>query len=642
MRFRPLLLVALLSVPSLALAQAIVSPAVQEDASRGSARVLIRLRTPAQPEGRLASPGAIADQRARIASAQDGVAATLGPDTRLRRFRAVPWAAASLTAAQVAALTRHPSVAAIHRDVPVPPALAQSVPFVGAPVFWQVGYRGTGWTVAILDTGVDALHPMIAGRLVHEACFSSNEPADSATSLCQGGAETGGGAGAAQPCPSSVAGCNHGTAVAGIAAGGSTQLSGVAPAARLASIQVYSRFNNPGLCAPRQSPCVLSYTSDQIAGLEHVLEMAGAANANQIAAANLSLSGQLFSSQSQCDIAEGMPAFKDAVDNLRAIGVATVVASGNDGASTQIGAPACVSTVVSVGGSARSSDVLYGNGNRASFLSLVAPAEAITSPVPGGGFQDFTGTSMAAPFVAGGFALLKQVFPAASVTTLLTALRGSGILIPDSTGEQYPRIRLVSAALAVPGGVMQLPGAPQNPELVVAGNIVGFLWTPPLTGNGPTRYVVTAGSNPGATDIGTFNVGLATSISAAVGPGTYHVRVRAENYGGPGPATADQMFTIEAPEAPDAPSMLNANVVGRAVTLTWQAPTAGGVPTSYVIEVGSVTGGSELLVYDTQATVLGLHVGNVAPAKYYVRVRAKNAVGVSTATSNEVIVQINP
>lgn len=631
-----LTLVVCLAWPSVVAAQARVSPAVANDVTRGSVRVLVRLQTVTVPEGRLSAP-AINEQRSRIAAAQARVNAALGRPSSLRIFRTVPWLALELTAAQLAVLARHPSVAAIHKDELMRPSLAQSVPFIGAPVFWQNGYRGDGWTVAILDTGVESNHPMLSGRVIHEACFSTNSPMESATSLCAGGAPSGSGSGSAQPCASGITGCTHGTVIAGIAAGRSPQLSGVAPNATLAAIQVYSRINDVALCSPLATPCALSFTSDQVAGLEHVLDMAGPANAGHIAAANLSLSGSIFTSN--CDGAEGMPAFKDAVDNLRAIGIPTVVASGNNGAIDAIGEPACVSTAVSVGASFGDADVISGISNRASFLSLLAPGTDVTSSVPGGGTGTFSGTSISAAFVSGSWALLRQFMPDASVNTVLNALRSTGVPVPDSTMLSYPRIRLLEAAFSAVGGAPQPPGAPQAPLVMLNGNQATFSWTPPLTGNGPTRYVVSAGSQLGAADYGSFDVGLETGISAVVGPGTYFVRVRAENPIGASASTADQSFSIAAAPPPGPPSTLIAQVIAGTVTLTWQAPNSGGLPTTYVLEAGSATGLSDLAAVDLESTTPTIVINGAPQGTYFVRVRAKNAAGLSTP-SNEVTVWV--
>lgn len=617
-------------------AQVPVSAAVADEATRGAVRVLIRLQTSITPEGRLGAPSAVADQRQRIAAAQERISRALGGPARLRRFRSVPWLATEVTAAQLAMLRRHPAVAAITRDGLMRPALAQSVPFIGAPTFWQVGYRADGWMVAMLDTGVDGSHPALAGRVVHEACFSTTSAAENATSLCLGGAESALGSGSAPPCAASIHGCEHGTVMAGVVGGRAASVSGVAPNVRLTSIQVYSRIDNAALCQG-PTPCVLSFTSDQIAGLEHVLDLAGPSNAARIAVANLSLSGTRFATS--CDSAEGMPAFKAAVDNLRAIGIATVVAAGNEGDVSGIGEPACVSTVVSVGASLGDADVISGLSNRASFLSLLAPGTDVTSSTPGGGSGTFAGSSLSAAFVSGGWALLRQFMPNVPVSTLLSALRSTGAPVPDATGLIYPRIRLVEAALSANGGYPVPPGVPGNGSLIVDGNNVTFSWQPPSTGNGVTRYVVSAGTQAGASDLGSFDVGLTTSIAALVGTGTYFARVHADNPGGPGAATADQMFTISPPVPPAAPMLLTSQIAGTTVTLSWQAPVAGSPPSSYIVEAGSASLLADQAIFDTASPQSGVTVTAVPPATYYVRVRAKNAAGISVPSA-EIIVTV--
>ncbi len=334
-----------------------------------------------------------------------------------------------------------------------------------------------------------------------------------------------------------------------------------------------------------------------------------------------------------------MPAFKDAADNLRAVGIPTVVAAGNNGATNMIGEPACVSTVVSVGASVGDLDVMSGVTNRASFLSLLAPGTGIISSTPGGGTASFSGSSLSAAFVSGGWALLKQVMPQASVNTLLSILRSTGASVPDSTSLTYPRIRLVHAALAATGGALSPPGAPEHAQLSVTGTFATFAWDPPTTGHGPMRYVVVAGTVPGGSDIGAFNVGLNESIAAAVGPGTYYVRVRAENPGGAGPATADQTFTVEPPQLPGPPSTFASQVVGTTVTLTWQAPVSGGAATSYVVEAGTSSGLANLAIFDTGSSALQIVVTNVPSGTYFLRIRAKNTVG-GSVPSNEIVVVV--
>jgi hypothetical protein len=91
-------------------------------------------------------------------------------------------------------------------------------------------------------------------------------------------------------------------------------------------------------------------------------------------------------------------------------------------------------------------------------------------------------------------------------------------------------------------------------------------------------------------------------------------------------------------QAPDPPTTLTASVSGTTVTLNWMAATAGGPASSFVIEVGSAPGASNLLVLDTNSTATSF-VATGAPGTYFVRVKARNSAGTSVA-SNEVIVLV--
>jgi hypothetical protein len=641
MRLRFLVLV-LASLPASSLrvaAQPSISADLLNRLERSPARVLIQVAASALPEGRLPRADDVQRQRARLATVQDRVRRLLDRPSNARALRTVPWIAATVTRSELQRLLRDPDVIAVHRDVLMKPTLVESTATIHAPPVWSYGYTGTGWSVALLDSGVDSHHPFLADRVAEQACFSSTVPADSATSLCPGGASESMSPGSGEPC--SVQGCGHGTHVAGVAAGRDVAVSGVAPSARVISVQVYSRIDSPSSCSPDPSPCILSYVSDLARALEHVIDLAGPANERRIAAANLSLSFGVF--PSACDSSDGMPALKAAVDHLRSLGIATIAASGNDGATNGLGAPACVSSVVSVGSTFDGIDVIVSSSNRSAALSLVAPGSNITTSIPGGAFGTFNGTSLAAPHVAGAWAVLKQLVPAASVSAILSAMRATAVQVFDFAGT-YFRLDLGLTALLLNGGVPGPPGPPRQPAVSVSGNVVTLQWTPPAAGLA-TSYIVAAGSQPGAADLGVFDVGPVVSVSAQVFspndvPQTYWVRVIALNPSGQSPATADVPFTVPPPAPPPVPTGLAAVVSGTSVTLTWQTPAGGSVPVAHLVEAGGAPGLADLGVFDTGSPQTFAVFNGVPAGTYYVRVRSRTAMATSVASA-EIIVIVN-
>lgn len=383
----------------------------------------------------------LTDQHADLAGAAEA-------GTTLVSYDTVPLVTLHVDAAGLSLLQNEPGVVSVTEDLPVPPTLNESTLKIGSDKAAAAGRAGTGATVAILDTGIAAGHPFLSGRVTTEACFSSTDATYGATSLCPNGAIAQEGPGAADvatgPCAALGSACSHGTHVAGIAAGNGSGLTGapvrgVAPGANIVSIQVFSKFDSDNYCGAGGSPCVLSFTSSQIKGLEKVLALKKA-GAN-IVAANLSLGAGRWTSA-----CTGDPR-KSIIDSLLAEGVATVAAAGNNGYTDAVNAPGCVASAVTVG-STTDDDQLSTFSNRGPLLDLLAPGTSIVSSVPGGGYASKNGTSMAAPHVAGALAVLKQTYPAETVGGLVSLLATSGTPI-TYTGATTPRLDVGKAVTAV-------------------------------------------------------------------------------------------------------------------------------------------------------------------------------------------------
>jgi len=427
--------------------------------AKGQIPVILRLKTNFKAERNLSAAGIIA-QRKVIEDAGSAVVQSLVgmSATRVKNYQYVPFLAVTVTATALQALAKNPMVIEISEDVAVPPTLAESTGVVGANAAWGLGYDGSGWAVAVLDTGVDKNHNYLSGKVISEACYSTS--GGGATSLCPGGVASSTATDSGLNCPLSTDGCEHGTHVAGIVAGkdytpNGPGYNGVANGANIIAIQVFSPFTGSN-CTDYglSSPCVLSYTSDQMRGLERVYALRTTFN---IAAANMSLGGGQYTSN--CDD----NSLKANIDNLRVAGIATVIASGNSYYKNAMGAPACISTAVSVGATCDSAAAGFGctavddipnYSNIASFISLLAPGSLISSSTSGTNtFKSWHGTSMATPHVAGAWALMKQRDPSSTVSTILTELQNTGAVADDQrtagsvTGMR--RINVDSALLAL-------------------------------------------------------------------------------------------------------------------------------------------------------------------------------------------------
>jgi len=396
----------------------------------GPQRVIVGLNADFVPEGRLQAAAA-ASQRQEITNSQASLMASLAGLSAVEhhRFRYIPFLALEAGASALKRLASSPTVVSLEEDRPEPPVMFSSNSVIGSPDAWAAGYEGTGWTVAVLDTGVDKTHPFFATRskVVSEACYSSTVQPHS-NSVCPGGLGASTATGSGLNCPLDVEGCAHGTHVAGSVAGDdqSGPNFGVARSSDIIAIQVFSRVDNTQNFRPcANSPCALAYVSDQVAGLERVYELRNEFN---IAAVNMSLGGGDYKDPAECDSSQASR--KAAIDTLRSVGIATVVASGNSGSKDSVSTPACISSAVSVGATTDGDSVSWFS-NVADFLNLLAPGSSITSSVPGGGVSTWDGTSMATPHVAGAWAVLKEKAPAADVATILAALRDTGTPVDD-------------------------------------------------------------------------------------------------------------------------------------------------------------------------------------------------------------------
>jgi subtilisin family serine protease len=429
----------LLTLPKLAFGDVVPASLRARALAEGSVRVLVTVDAAPTPARQIHRGPTRAFHRRSISSAQLDVLARLVPGgvRRTRTFSDLPLLALDANPSVLDALEASARVLAVEEDMPLQPQLVSSVPVIGGDDASNAGFDGSGWAVAVIDTGVDSSHLFLAGKVVAEACFSTSRD-------CPNGRATQVGPGAGAPCDYSSE-CVHGTLVAGAAAGyleGGVQ--GVAPAAELIAVQVSSQAT--GSICPSQSedPCQLAYTSDVLAGLEYVAQLA---NSFAIGAVNVSLGSGLYSSSRSCDNANR--AWKTAIDTLRDLDIATVASAGNNESSNGMTAPACISSAVGVG-AVDDRDEIWSGSNSDSMLDLLAPGVFIRSSVPTSYFPDGwatrTGTSLAAPHVSGAWALARQADPEAGVSDILAVLQDTGLpLLDDRNGLTRTRIAIDEA-----------------------------------------------------------------------------------------------------------------------------------------------------------------------------------------------------
>ncbi len=384
--------------------------------------------------------------------------------TENRRYDSIPFVALRASAQAISALQASPHVLGIEEDVLTTlepatsssatpkaqadaPQLNNTVNIIGASTAWSWGFTGQGWYVAIVDTGIRKTHQFFTGKSVVEACFSLGGDGVGPAGDCPNGSTSMTGPGSAVHYPSSYEGFDHGTHVAGIATGNYGSLAGVAKNADIIAIQVFSKFSDG---------TVKSYESDQLAGLNYLYSIRGS---YRVASANMSLGGGAYSTA--CD----SKSQKAAIDNLRAAGIATAIATGNDGTCGTIGSPGCISSAIAVGSSTDSDGESDFNNWSATLQKLFAPGSQIYSStgVSDTSYASWNGTSMATPHVAGAWALLKSVMATGSVNDFLAALRNTGVPITsvcDARRTPIPRIRVDLAIASLPRFTLTIQATP--------------------------------------------------------------------------------------------------------------------------------------------------------------------------------------
>lgn len=376
-----------------------------------------------------------------VLSLRESVVDSLEGAAEIEPWGRGPVFAAEIDRAELERLSRDPRVRAISIDRGGEGALLESVPLIGADLVHAQGFDGRGVTVAVLDSGIDAANPDFAGRIAAQRCFCDN--LDGSGCCPNGDTEMSSGNAARDD-------NGHGTHVSGIVAGnGATAPRGIAPGARIVAVKVLD-----------ENRTFRSFTQ-----IFRALEWI-ANERPDVKVINMSLGSWSVFEPSECEtnaIAIGM---HDLIATLRSRGVLIAASSGNQSSAVGTTMPACMGDVLGIGatydGPANPQPVCEqtsaGRDDMACFtnssgaIDLLAPGAVITATARGGGFTSMSGTSMAAPHVAGALALMQQV-SAGTVTAnqAETILKTTGHPIRDPrNGLAFPRLDVAAAIAATP------------------------------------------------------------------------------------------------------------------------------------------------------------------------------------------------
>ena|GEM_PF-327727 len=300
---------------------------------------------------------------------------------------------------------------------------------VNAQSIWDQGFFGQGTTVAMIDQGVNLTHPYFQDRVIDGYCFVET----TSPYLCPNGTREQSGVEAASQRKIGslyVASEDHGNMVAGIVAGNPTN-------------------EGPGGIAPKANILManVDLTLDGILNaLNYIDQKKEELN---IVALSMSWGGyfqEIPREWLKCDTNPQLQEMANILKSLREGGVIPFASAGNtptlDVATSVF--PSCLQEAVAVG-SVNSSNNVSWYVTMSGKVELLAPDYAISANTFS--YIRASGTSAAAPLVAGSYALLRQAFPDHSAEQVLSAMKVSGTAVDDVIRKNIPMVNLNGAYL---------------------------------------------------------------------------------------------------------------------------------------------------------------------------------------------------
>ncbi|MGH3167624.1 MAG: S8 family peptidase [Trebonia sp.] len=344
------------------------------------------------------------------------------------------------------------------------PANAQSVPSrgtewwltaLGVPKAWQTAPgQGTGVTVAVLSTGVDATHPDLTGDVAAGPDFSdSGRGAGSQFWGTEGTAVA-----------SLIAGHGHG-------AGGTSGITGIAPHAKVLSVRVTIEYDDP----LGRDAAITRKLPDAIAdGIRYAVSHGAQVIALPLDPGTFgspAAGGTATGKAGRAAAAGGSAAEREAVSYALAHNVVLVAPAGDNGASTNApNYPAAYPGVIAAGATEKDGGLAPFTSTR-SYVAVTAPGARLPVAAPDGGYGTLSSSDMSSALTAGVAALIRSQFPRLTAAQAARALEGgtTPVPAPSKPGDGHGEINAADALSAAAAINAALPPARPQPGKTAAG-----------------------------------------------------------------------------------------------------------------------------------------------------------------------------